>query len=213
MKRTIRKIRALLKRTGGYSLWQRLIQNKEYKQWLLEGKPLPPPHKTKQLTVSEYAKKYNLEIFVETGTYLGDMINAVVSTFDEIYSIELDSELFQLANIRFSGINKINLLQGDAGTVMQDVLKLINRPSLFWLDAHFSSGATAHGKLDTPIQQELIQIFNHPLSKQHVILIDDARHFNGKGDYPTIMSLQKSAGSAGFNQFSVEDDIIRISYN
>ena len=211
MKKTIRKIRALLKRSRGYSLWQRSRYNKEYEQWLSSGKPQPPPHRAKQLVVFEYASRYNLKIFVETGTYLGDMTNAVASIFDEIYSIELDPELFRLANIRFSGINKINLFQGDAGAVMLDVLKQVNGPSLFWLDAHFSSGATARGELDTPIQQELTQILNHPLAKHHIILIDDARHFNGQGDYPTIISLQKSATTAGFNQFSVEDDIIRIS--
>lgn len=211
MKKIIRRIRALTKRSDVYSAWQRSKQHKEYEQWLLAGKPVPPPHRVKQLTVSEYASKYNLKILVETGTYLGDMINSVISNFDKIYSIELDVELFQLANIRFSGVKKINLFQGDAGSVLQDVLKQINSPSLFWLDAHFSSGVTARSELDTPIQQELIQIFKHPLAQHHVILIDDARCFNGKGDYPTITSLQKCAETAGFSQFTVKDDIIRMS--
>jgi len=203
-------MRAILKRTGGYSFWKKLILNKEYKQWLSDGKPVPPPHRAKQLAVTEYANEYNLKILVETGTYLGDMINSVKNNFDEIYSIELDTELFHLANIRFSGISNINLFHGDAGTVLEDVLKRINSPSLFWLDAHYSSGATARSELDTPIEQELIQIFKHPLALSHVILIDDARCFNGQGDYPLIMSLQKCAEQAGFSHFTVKDDIIRM---
>lgn len=44
-------------------------------------------HIKKQKTIMLYQKKYRSEAFVETGTYLGDMVWAVKSIFKEIYSI------------------------------------------------------------------------------------------------------------------------------
>lgn len=57
------------------------------------GKPIPPPHLIKQETVKEYAHKFSIDILIETGTYLGDMVFAMKDVFSQIYSIELDSDL------------------------------------------------------------------------------------------------------------------------
>jgi hypothetical protein len=46
------------------------------------------------------------------------------------------------------------------------------------------------------------------MAERHVILIDDARHFTGKGDYPGIPFLKDLASGAGFNHFEVKDDIL-----
>ena len=86
----------------------------------------------------------------------------------------------------------------------------MNEPCLFWLDGHYSEGITAKGQLNTPILAELNHILNHSI-KDHVILIDDARCFNGLDDYPTIDELKKIiVDKKPALQFSVADDIIRI---
>jgi hypothetical protein len=59
---------------------------------------------------------------------------------------------------------------------------------LFWLDGHYSGGATARGHKDCPVLEELDAIFNSPF--EHVIYIDDARLFTGKDDYPTLEALK-----------------------
>jgi hypothetical protein len=82
---------------------------------------------------------------------------------------------------------------------------------LFWLDGHYSGGVTGIGSLETPIIKELQTIFNHPLSKKHVILIDDARLFNGTRDYPKIEELQVFVKTQKENlEFYVENDIIVV---
>lgn len=64
--------------------------------------------------------------------------------------------------------------------------------------------------LNTPIINELTHIFNHKI-EGHVILIDDARCFNGADDYPTIKELQNFIKEKmPLLKLSVEDDIIRI---
>lgn len=182
----------------------------EYIEWLELGKPAPPPNIIKQITVKIFANKYRPKIFIETGTYLGDMVYAVKSVFDKIYSIELGDNLYERARIKFSKYNHISILHGDSAVVLPEILHHIDEPCLFWLDAHYSAGNTAKGELVTPIFQELDHIFNHP-AKVHVILIDDARDFDGNNDYPTIQDLRKFVLSRKPEyEFDVENDIIRL---
>jgi hypothetical protein len=62
-------------------------------RWTLRGKTAPPPHVIKQRAIKSYARRFGLSVFVETGTYLGDMVEAVRPHFKKIYSIELSEEL------------------------------------------------------------------------------------------------------------------------
>jgi hypothetical protein len=178
--------------------------------WIAAGRPLPPPHLVKQRAIRRSAKEFHLTVFIETGTYRGDMVEAVKGDFERIYSIELGMELFGQAKRRFAADGRITILQGDSGEVLRGLLQRVDRPCLFWLDSHYSDGDTARGGLITPILRELEDISQHPLAKEHVILIDDARLFTGEDDYPTMDALKALARDAGFGKFEVKDDIIRI---
>ena len=169
-----------------------------------------PPHILKQKIVKIYAKKFIISTFVETGTYLGEMIDATKKKFKQIYSIELDDELFENAKKKFSKYNHISIIQGDSSEVLPTILSKIKQPCLFWLDAHYSAGITAKGEIETPIKKELNNIFNS--SKfNHIILIDDARMFIGKNDYPTLKELRNFISKKRPNySFIVKNDIIRI---
>ena len=93
------------------------------------------------------------------------------------------------------------------------LLKKLNRPCLFWLDGHYSGGVTAKADVETPVISELKAILEHHI-KGHIILIDDARLFNGTKDYPTIIGLQtflQKYSSKFF--FEIEQDIIVIFRN
>lgn len=185
------------------------IKNAHHR-WISDGKPAPVPHAVKQMTVKTFAQKYAIRFFIETGTYLGDMVAAVSNDFDKIYSIELSEDLFKRAAKRFEGYKHINIVHGDSALVMPKILRSINVPCLFWLDGHYSAGVTAKGEKETPIWEELQHICDHPI-KNHVILIDDASLFVGKNDYPTLESLQKFVESRfpGY-MFEVRDDMIQI---
>jgi hypothetical protein len=203
-------LKSILRRTPLYKLSQVYREEKLYREWIKGGRPIPPPDFVKQRTVKEFAGRFGLHMFVETGTFMGDMVYAVRSIFDEIHSIELGMELYQNAKERFAGQNHITILQGDSGRVLGEVLSRVKRPCLFWLDAHYSAGITAKGDSAAPISKELALISQHPLKRDHVILIDDARCFTGEGDYPSVHCLRKWATAEGFDNFLVQDDIIRI---
>jgi hypothetical protein len=138
------------------------------------------------------------------------MVFAARKSFQRIYSIELGTDLYERATERFAAFPHITILQGDSSTMLRHVLERLDKPALFWLDAHYSEGITARGDVDTPIRQELEMIFAHGI-KDHVLLIDDARCFTGEKYYPTISELQAFVARhrPGWC-FNVEQDIIRI---
>jgi hypothetical protein len=178
-------------------------------RWHLHGKPKPPPHVIKQLAIKHYQRRFSLKVFVETGTYLGDMVAAVKSRFEKIYSIELSLELYQRARQVFSDSPNVHLVHGDSSEMLASVLERISTPALFWLDGHFSDGVTARGKVDNPILEELDLIRRHPI-KTHVILIDDARMLVRATDTPAkedVIEKLKAINPA--YKIEEEADIIR----
>jgi hypothetical protein len=137
------------------------------------------------------------------------MVEAQKTNFKKIISIELGTELYEKAKERFTNDKNVLIIKGDSGKVLPTVLVNINEPVIFWLDGHYSSGVTALGEKEFPIFEELNAILN---SKQlnHVLLIDDARLFNGEGDYPTIDKLTEYIRSKNEKyEVEVKYDIIR----
>jgi hypothetical protein len=181
------------------------------REWKGKGSPLPPPHPVKQKAIRDYAEKYGIGTLVETGTYMGDMVDAQRKNFKQIFSIELSPELWNKAVERFKAAPRVTILQGDSGVVLHKIMPGMDNPAIFWLDGHFSAGVTAKGDKDCPIFEEVEAIFSY--SKQdHIILIDDARLFVGEGDYPTIEALTNYIQKKDPRyQIRVNDDIIRAT--
>jgi hypothetical protein len=182
-------------------------------EWERNGKPMPVPHIIKQLAIQHYLKQQKVNIFIETGTFAGDMVFAVRKLFNSIISIELDEKLHARATERFKKHPNITIYKGDSAQVLPEIVKNITEPCFFWLDGHFSGGITAKSDKETPIMEEIKQIHLHyqKYKVDHIILIDDARCFNGTGDYPKLIDFEKYVKQLfiGYD-FSVEDDIIRI---
>ncbi len=177
--------------------------------WRLNGKKTLTPHKIKQNHIIQKAKENDLKILVETGTYRGDMVHAQLKHFETIYSIELDTLLWENAVKRFENSKNVHILNGDSGKVLSQVVPNLHKKSLFWLDGHYSGGITAKGELNCPIFEELRNIFNSSLN--HYVIIDDARLFIGMDDYPTIDELTKFITNLNKNSsLYIFDDLIFI---
>lgn len=126
----------------------------------------------------ELFERYPNEVFIETGSYTGEGIQAALDAgFKEIYSIELSNSLWSYCMLRFNGKDNVHLLLGDSSKLLKRLLKKIRVPCTFWLDAHYSGGVTAKGSQDSPLIQELEIIEDHHI-KTHTILIDDMRCWN-----------------------------------
>lgn len=180
------RLKETIKKTYSYYLWRNFFvrrrQKDDFLKWESDGRPVPPPHMAKQRMVLEYAKKYNIDTLVETGTYFGDMVCAMKDEFKSIYSIELSDFFYKNAVRQFRHYKNINIMHGDSGDVLSKLIQVLNGPALFWLDGHFSGGNTALGVDYTPVIKELENIFKSKFD--NVIIIDDARCFDSDPFYP-----------------------------
>lgn len=161
--------------------------------------------------IRSIAAERSVKVFFETGTYLGNTVFGVKSAFEEVYSVELSEELAGLARERFAEDRHVHIICGDSSRALADFLLGLDRPALFWLDAHYSAGITALGALQTPVKDELSAILAHPV-KQHHILIDDVKDFNGQNDYPTVDEILEMVRELGGDRYQawVDGSVFRI---
>ena len=219
LKRTLRKYPAFYQAARSARNWVRrwiatevilpLNRRRELSLWLRSGRPVPPPDAFKHAIVRTYGRTFRLTTLVETGTYLGDMVEAQRTRFRQVWSIELSPELHRAALARFAHARNVILLEGDSADLIETVVARLGGPALFWLDGHYSAGNTARASLDTPIRRELEEILGSHYA--HVILVDDARHF-GTGDYPTLDAVRALVAERrpGWTCV-VKNDVIRIA--
>lgn len=179
-------------------------------RWIKSGCRCFAPHPIKMIVVNSYLKYYSMDIFVETGTYIGDTLGYIADSGVQCISIELSKELYGAACKRFRRYKNVRLIEGDSGKKLPEVLNTINKPALFWLDGHYSFGVTAKAETDTPVSIELNAILSHPI-KKHVILIDDARCFDGTKNYPHLDNLLRVLRDDGNYIAEVSMDIIRLT--
>ncbi|MEN6582748.1 MAG: hypothetical protein ABFD54_09875 [Armatimonadota bacterium] len=207
-------LKGMIKHTPLWVPLRRYVHKRRYYQellkWEKQGHPCPPPHVVKQRAIRKYAQCHNLKILIETGTYQGDMVEAMKGTFDRVISIELARSYYEDACERFKNEKNVELFCGDSAQLLGPIVSKLDQPALFWLDGHYSGGKTAKGENDTPILVELKHILDAP-DFGHVIIIDDARAFGVDPAYPALDDLKAFVLSLRENvHISVEEDSIRI---
>ena len=167
--------------------WQRALQLKH----CLDALSVPSlEEQEKREFLVDLLRRHGISVFIETGTHLGQTAEAMAPHVARCVTVELDSALYEEAKRRLIDLANVEILHGDSSDVLPAILRTIHAPALFWLDAHYSGGRTAKGKLASPIESELNMIFDHPV-KNHVIAIDDARDLLGVGGYPSISQLRR----------------------
>lgn len=164
----------------------------------------------------EYGRTCGRRIFIETGTNQGLTPLALVSSFDQLFTIELDDALFSRARDMFAGYPNVHCLHGDSTYMLPEVLARIEEPALVWLDGHYSGPGTAHGEQSSPIREELRILFED--KRPHVILVDDARIFGGGPEhtlyphyepYPELGWVQSFAQEHDYTYY-LDRDIMRL---
>lgn len=144
--------------------------------------------------VDRIVEVYGPEVFLETGTYLGETVAQVRASFEAAYTIELDPRLAARARSRFRGQNVV-VLEGDSGTLLPQALRALGaRRALVWLDAHWSphwsaeTTARRSPEIYTAIRDEL-RALREASRNDHVLMIDDTLDFSGQYGYPSLDEL------------------------
>lgn len=205
----LKAFRRLLQRTPVYGAYKALGHYPDYWYWIIRGRPTRSPHLLKQKVVREYGAKFGLRTLVETGTYYGEMVAAMKSDFGRIYSIEFVPALAKRAARKFGRDEHVRIFCGDSRVIMPEVLALLKRPALFWLDAGYYGWVGKQGDQER-LSAELEMILSHP--HPHVVLLDDARGLTGRDGVPSVDEVKTYVESKfPLRSVAVEFDIMRIT--
>jgi len=117
------------------------------------------------------------DVFIETGTYVGQGVNAaLVAGFKTIHSVELSPVCHEQAAAKFVGNERVNLILGDSRNHLGRLAKQYkDEDPMFWLDAHFSGGDTAKVMPLLEMMETELDILLEELGQGHSfsVLIDD----------------------------------------
>jgi SAM-dependent methyltransferase len=204
-------IKDLLRKSGLFLVVSDVAGIPSLIRWLAAGCPAPSPPAIKRRIVRSYLQQYGLKVFVETGTFYGDTLAYMAKTGAKCFSVELSAALYEKARSRFRGNPAVKLFQGDSRIVLGQIVEPLREPALFWLDGHFSGGETARGTGDTPVADELEFLLNRPGGERDVVLIDDARCFDGTCDYPDLAEIILRVSRLPGRRIEISNDIIRVT--
>jgi hypothetical protein len=169
---------------------------------------VPAPPIVKQRIVKEYQDRFDLRTVIETGTFTGEMVEALRARSTRIVSIELAPDLHARAVQRFASARNVRLLQGDSVQLLPRVADETTGPALFWLDGHYAGAGTA-GSGHSPLMHEVRALLARA-PRGDVVLIDDARDLTGADGYPSVEELCATIRRSRPNaDLTVRDDIIR----
>lgn len=143
---------------------------------------------------TELFRKYkgDADVFIETGTYLGEGIRAALNAgFETVVSFEKNAELCEVVrkrydNSKFSG--NVTIINADTSgmTFFDEIFRYKSRKVLFWLDAHRMGAGGIVGE-DYPLTREISAI--NRIFMTSTVLMDDVRLFERYGTSPEeIMS-------------------------
>lgn len=125
--------------------------------------------------VSKLQKAYNVQLFVETGTYQGNTALWAAEHFQTVITIEASAEIYAQVVATHSQVKNVKFLYGHSKEQLATLVPSMNEPCIFWLDGHWCGGVSYGEEDECPLLEELL-IINRS-AQDHFILIDDARLF------------------------------------
>jgi hypothetical protein len=158
------------------------------------------------------------DFWIETGTLNGDTTKFLSEKFitSKVITIEPSPGIFAKAQSRLAEYQNIEVICGTSESEFKNILdRLVEQRTksvAFWLDGHYSGGATYLGDIETPIRFELELIAGFLAQFKHLdIFIDDFRLFVQQVEsYPATSFLSHWAETHGLS-WNVEHDIFIIN--
>ena len=155
-------------------------------------------------------RKYS-NTFIETGSHIGESIQAAISAgFEVVKSVELHEPFYNRCRQRFNENPDVHLYLGKSEEMISEMVKDIPVPSVFWLDAHPAGEGTAGHeeclKGNTEVFQDTI------LAKEIAIILKNGRHVILIDDQHGWATAQKFADMIdeyypNAYEFKIEDEI------
>jgi hypothetical protein len=180
-----------------------------YKDWETRGFAAPSPHFIKQAVLLRNG--LSDATWVETGTFLGETTRVLSKVANFVYSIEPEPKLYARAERKFRRTPNVEIIRGTSEQALPALLPKLSGDICFWLDGHYSAGATFKGPQDTPIIDELNNVEgNINRFGRIVVMVDDIRCFDPDNPeystYPPVDYLIDWARKTGLH-WNIEHDI------
>ncbi len=153
----------------------------------------------KHFNLNQYITQHNCNIYVETGTGVGDCLeHATTFPFEQYYTVDIDGELVEKAKTKFTSLSNVNVIHNYSTEFLTELVPNLppEFPVLFFLDAHFP-GADFHKMTYEesirefkeeafPLLNEINIIKKHRDISKDVFIIDDWKLYdeNLKCEHP-----------------------------
>jgi len=119
-------------------------------------------------------RDFEVDTFIETGTYKGGTALQAARVFTRVHTIELLPENYRSAKKRLSHHHHVNCIQGDSARILQNYRKYAPTRAVLWLDAHYSGEGTGGLPGFSVVVKELKALKSQEIDDA-IILVDDLR--------------------------------------
>lgn len=130
---------------------------------------------------------------IETGTFRGGTARGLATVFPEVVTIELSEEIHRAAAIALRDTPRVRAVQGHSVARLGELTDPAT-PTLYYLDGHWSGGATGGADDECPVLAELAAMGTG--SPDDCVIVDDARLFTSAPppphraeQWPTLMEV------------------------
>ncbi len=153
----------------------------------------------------DLARKFNLKFFVETGTLVGSTTKWASVHFSQVTTIECSKEYAEIAIRNLKMCDNVKIILSKSELVLYEVLMSTHGLALVWLDAHWSRDLKyQRPEVICPVLDEIKCVRTD--GRNHVIMVDDVRLFNGKKGWPSHIKMLQAL-SYDDREVSVIDDV------
>ncbi len=131
----------------------------------------------------------DIKYFLETGTYKGDSSRAASKIFHGVHTIEILENLYEESKNKAleMGISNIVHYHGDTIKLLPGIVKNLQAPTFFFLDAHQSGPDTSNNGKWVPLLEELDLILND-INYPCIFCLDDVRLWSKHWDWAGVTS-------------------------
>ena len=165
--------------------------------------PADLSYAAKQMVLAAHFDEFPRGVAVETGLYNGR--GSCYQFLGRARVVCLDVSLEQCEMARQAGCEA---LAGDSRVTLPRLLRALDEPAFFWLDAH--AVVEAEEENDSPLYQELEAILAWRHAPRSVLLVDDVRMM-GRVGWPSIADVGWLVRErAPFWRATVQADILRL---
>jgi hypothetical protein len=122
----------------------------------------------------EISRFGDIRDFVETGTFVGEALGWASRGFERVWTVEINPDYQAQARANNPTLANVTYCLGDSTTELPKIVAQLERPALFWLDAHAGAGYFAIAD-SCPLVAEIEAILSS--DQEHCLIVDDARAF------------------------------------